>query len=408
MYDNFLNTNSLPNKNTINLSNVGAIADWTIGMAKISDLFVNTIDISDNWYIQGWQSWYNAGTWFFLWYSWTAYKFSLWDSTNENKQLLWNWTDLIINGSKVINEDKFWNWSDWDVTISADTTLTADMYYDNLIINSWKILTPNWFRIFCRTSFLNNWTVNWSWWSGTNGSWRTGWWVAWSVLMSATGFFYFPYWNPDGWNGWLAVAGWNAWLASTANSGWVGFNTNYASISGWNGWNSSLKSWWVSYTWTVSTNSCNPRIYHELVSFTNFSWNIWWWYYNYPLISAWASAGWWGWASDATLDWWKGGWSWARWWIILIVAKKYTNNWTIESNGWNWWNWASDATSLAGWGWWGGGWNGWTIILIYSSKVATWIVTVSAGIKWTGWLWNQWNWSDWSDGAIWNIVELQV
>lgn len=42
----------------------------------------------------------------------------------------------------------FGDGSDGDVTISADTTLTSDMYYKNLTINSGKVLTIGQYRIF--------------------------------------------------------------------------------------------------------------------------------------------------------------------------------------------------------------------------------------------------------------------
>lgn len=46
--------------------------------------------------------------------------------------------------------------SDGDAVISADTTLTRDMYYNTLVINSGATLFTNGFRVFARTSITNN------------------------------------------------------------------------------------------------------------------------------------------------------------------------------------------------------------------------------------------------------------
>lgn len=43
--------------------------------------------------------------------------------------------------------------------ISADTTLTSDMFYNNLTINSTKILSPNGYKIFVKGTLTNNGTI---------------------------------------------------------------------------------------------------------------------------------------------------------------------------------------------------------------------------------------------------------
>lgn len=50
----------------------------------------------------------------------------------------------------------FGNGVDGDVTISGDTTLTRDMYYNNLTINSGITLTTDSFRIFVKNTLTNN------------------------------------------------------------------------------------------------------------------------------------------------------------------------------------------------------------------------------------------------------------
>jgi len=46
--------------------------------------------------------------------------------------------------------------TDGNAVIASDTTLLRDMYYDNLTINAGATLYPNGFRIFARTSVVNN------------------------------------------------------------------------------------------------------------------------------------------------------------------------------------------------------------------------------------------------------------
>jgi hypothetical protein len=55
------------------------------------------------------------------------------------------------------------NWGDGldgDVTITGTTTLTRDMFYNTLIINASGVLKTNGFRVFCKTSLLNNGTID--------------------------------------------------------------------------------------------------------------------------------------------------------------------------------------------------------------------------------------------------------
>lgn len=49
--------------------------------------------------------------------------------------------------------------SDGTVVISADTTLTRDMYYLNLTINAGKVLSTAGFRIFVKNTFINKGTI---------------------------------------------------------------------------------------------------------------------------------------------------------------------------------------------------------------------------------------------------------
>ncbi len=51
----------------------------------------------------------------------------------------------------LFREDKFGDGSDGTVVISSNTTLTSDMYYENLTISNNAVLKPGGYRIFVRT-----------------------------------------------------------------------------------------------------------------------------------------------------------------------------------------------------------------------------------------------------------------
>jgi hypothetical protein len=59
--------------------------------------------------------------------------------------------DIQFDGEMV-----FGNGEDGDVTISADTSLSEDMYYSNLIIDAGKTLNPNGWRVFVKNTLTLN------------------------------------------------------------------------------------------------------------------------------------------------------------------------------------------------------------------------------------------------------------
>lgn len=79
------------------------------------------------------------------------------DSDNFN-QIVWDASNMQVNGSYVKNQDIFGDGSDGDVTISADTSLSSDMFYNNLTINTTKTLNPNGYRIFVKGTLTINGT----------------------------------------------------------------------------------------------------------------------------------------------------------------------------------------------------------------------------------------------------------
>ena len=62
--------------------------------------------------------------------------------------------DVQFDGELV-----FGNGEDGDVTISADTSLSEDMYYNNLTVNSGTNLVTNGFRVFVKETLTNNGTI---------------------------------------------------------------------------------------------------------------------------------------------------------------------------------------------------------------------------------------------------------
>lgn len=64
-----------------------------------------------------------------------------------------------LNGTFAEILSYFGDGSDGDVVISVDTDLSADMYYNNLTINSGITLNPNGYRIFVKEKLTNNGTI---------------------------------------------------------------------------------------------------------------------------------------------------------------------------------------------------------------------------------------------------------
>jgi len=61
--------------------------------------------------------------------------------------------------ASLFRQDKFGDANTGTVTISSNTTLTADVYYNNLTINSNITLTTNGYRVFVQDTLTNNGTI---------------------------------------------------------------------------------------------------------------------------------------------------------------------------------------------------------------------------------------------------------
>lgn len=108
--------------------------------------------------IKSGQTAYNTGTGFFMEYNAGTPRLSIGDTTTSNS-LTWDGSNLSINGTALTNNDVFGDGSDGDVTISGDTTLTTDMYYNNLTVDNGFTLNTGGYRIFVKNTLTNNGTI---------------------------------------------------------------------------------------------------------------------------------------------------------------------------------------------------------------------------------------------------------
>jgi len=91
------------------------------------------------------------------------------NSTDINKLVYYDGTDMWVNGSKLTSTTTFGDGSDGDVTISSNTTITRDMYYNNLTVNAGVTLSCGGYRIFVKNKLTNNGTISANGGNGGNG-----------------------------------------------------------------------------------------------------------------------------------------------------------------------------------------------------------------------------------------------
>jgi len=308
-------------------------------------------------------------------------------------------TDAISASIPVIT-NYFGFASDWNVTISTDTTLTRDMFYGNLTINNWVTLYPNWYKIFCSWTLLNNGTISRV--GNTGGAWG-----AWS-------------WGNVPWSAWAAANILNQWTLNdqTASAAW------WASWAAWGNWtsvspaytNTSWVSWWAWGTWWSAWGTWGTAtqwsLYNTIFSrdqiialLQSAALSLSWFYATTSYKVCW-TAGWWGCWTSAWGIWW--GWGWGWWWhgwLIYIAANIFNNQWTVNCSWWAGGAWGSWG---AWWGW-GWGWNWWVLFLIRKTLTNLWTVNVSWGTGWAGgWSGSWFPWSSWSTGNSWTTIQITV
>jgi len=300
----------------------------------------------------------------------------------------------------------FWDGSDWDVTISTNTTLTRDMYYNNLVIDSWTTLTTAGYAVFVKGTVTGTWKISAR---GNNASGATAWTAqnAWTLNSNLV------WWN--GWNwalwSWTAARPWWAWQSQ---------NPSYSNLTAinWSAWD----SWWwypgTGWLWGTAWTNTRWNWRNKLIPLARIIYQGWgaiagtkYWI----ATNAWSGWGWCYWVPGNS--WWSWWWAWGNGWIIHFYCKTFSFTWTVDVSWWLWWN-GSAWVSISwwfwlGWGWWPW-WNGWVFVVITSDPISTYTFT---GAGWTWWTWWQWsnNWSptwafasSWWTGNTWFNIQITV
>lgn len=347
----------------------------------------------------------------------------------------------------------FWNGVDWDVTITTTVTLTEDMYYNNLAVNSPWILNTNWFRVFVAWTFSGNGTVrniwnnwgNWavgSQWGNTTQPWWV-WWIAWAIINQWTLNFWLAW--VSWWNGAISTVSSNPWTAWLAWAAWVASTPSYVNIN-WATW-SNWWAWWANWLWTapwgagwtwgagwVSTRGKLYNLFWVTPLFQFASISSFWTQYKWPWSSWWGAWGWAWWAGSAsTAGWASWGWGWGSWstgWMVSLLARIFNFTWTISVAWGNWGNWGNGSFWWAqaawsswwwgsGWGSWGSWWNWWVIYVASTNYISLWTTVIAWGAGWTGWTWGAWwtwstpwvagwNWNTWTAWGSWVLLQFTI
>ena len=251
-------------------------------------------------------------------------------------------TDFILCNKKSIFQ--FWDGSDGDVTISSNTTLTRDMYYNNLTVNSTFRLSTAWFRVYVKGTLTNNGFIS------DNGN------------------------NASGIAGWAWTTYWWAWPTGVSSSpaAWITATQHYIS-KGWQGWD-----WWAVTKWLFTLWSYInyiPKNYFDI-----------WRLGITPISLGWTS----GWGSSWPTAW--GGWGGWGGFLFVMAQVVAWSTWAFEAKWWNGWN---GGTAWGGWGGWGGFLFVWCL---YSTYTGT---TSASGGSW--WTWVN-AWSAWESGQVVFII----
>lgn len=142
------------------------------------------------------------------------------------------WAKLAFTPASFENFYYFWDGSDGDVIISSNTSLTRDMYYNNLTVDTGIVLNPDGYAIYVLWTLTLTGTAkiarngnNWGNASGatawaaatalsTNTCWPVLWWRVWATWNIS--------WDGATWTSWVSVA--------------VSYAATWNSVSGWTGW----------------------------------------------------------------------------------------------------------------------------------------------------------------------------
>lgn len=311
----------------------------------------------------------------------------------------WTWASLVITPDKLAY---FGDWSDWNVTISTNTTLTSDKYYNNLTVNTGITLDPAWYIIYVAWTLTLTGTAkiirNGN--NATNAAWAVqGTW--WAALATWTCWVCLGWYDWQVWGAFITNVAWIAWVATTNSYATTG--TNSAAWVEWGGtsllkWASASATQWLLYNKVLSITKLiaffnSPQ---RAGSITQYTW----------LPSSWQSI---AWASSSNAVAWASWWVWGNGWLIFIYANIIAGSWTIEAKWGNWWNWGN-ATAWA-WPAGGGGWGSWwqwgIVFLVYHTWTP-YAITLTWGTWGTWWAWASW-WAAGTagnSGTIWQSITI--
>ena len=330
----------------------------------------------------------------------TSGEVTAWTATGWTGAELFVWpAELKVVTDAILSPIYFWDWADGDVTISSwTTTLTRDMYYNNLTITSPWVLNPNGYRVFVKWTIAGTGTINRN---GNNG-WNWSNWVAWTA---ATTLWQWSLNAEVASVAWRAGnnSSWQNWIAWTAATNSLSNISSVAWWAWWAWWAGNLNPWWSAWASAASTRSntynkvfplqlVHPATAWALTQATGIS-SSWWW----------AS---WSWDNGGYHNWWSWGWSWGNWGLIWIFANTWNFTWTCTATGWTGGNWSNAYIVVWGWsnaGWWGwGGWgNGGILLRCYKTLTADCTKTLTWWTWWTAWTGISW-WANWTAGQNWN------
>ena len=289
----------------------------------------------------------------------------------------------------------FGDGSDWDVTLGAGTTtLSRDMYYNNLTIPSWATLNPNWYRVFVRytlsgTGIISrNWNNWWAWWYANNV------WIWWTALNQWT--LNADIWGVNWWEWWFYSNSWayTAWQAGiSVNPSMMQWTWS----TWWRGGNTIGTRWGAGWVWGTATRwSMYNKLYDYKFMHIATANGVQTLAYKWS-PSGGGGGGWSFWWSN-TMAWWAGGGSGGSWGMIWIACHNWNFTWTVSALWGNWW---AGGNAIVAWAW-GGGWaggTGWVLLRILS------VITNEATINlawWTGWIWGTAIAGSYTNGEAWN------
>ena len=327
----------------------------------------------------------------------TSWEVTAWTSTGWTGAELFVWPAELKTVTDALAANNiisvyFGNWSDGNVTISSwTTTLTKDMYYNNLTITSPWVLDPNWYRIFVKWTLSGNGTIrrngnNWTA-GGTRPSWNNPW-TAWTLLNQ---------WSLNmevAWgNGWArsswAAAAWTAWTSASPSM------TNINGVAWGNNWSwTGAGAAWTATRWTLYNIYWYPQSLHLATASATFAGLQ---YLSIP----WS----WGWAWSAGSWWvaqWAWGWAWGNGWFIRLVCYIFNFTWTVSATWGNWWAWGTSA-------WWWGWGNGGIFFRVYHTLSNDCTKTLTWWAWWAGWAaWLLPAWVAGTAGNAWETITITI